>query len=95
MDDARIKTLENAIEAMREKIEAEIPNYSEMPRVQILTTTQGDQAMRANPALQEFRATVRDYAQALNSLQNILDEKVEPEESKSLSALRSKFKVVS
>lgn len=92
---AQAVTLTNAVLAMQEKIEQQIPIYKKMPLAQQVTVGTGEKMLRANPAVQEFRATVRDYAQALNNLQNILDEKAEPEESKSLSALRSKFKVVS
>lgn len=88
-------TLANAVLAMQRKIDQQIPIYEQMPLAQQVTVGTGEKMLRANPAVQEFRATVRDYAQALNNLQNILDEKAEPEESKSLSALRSKFKVVS
>lgn len=92
---AQAETLANAVLAMQMKIDQQIPIYKQMPLAQQVTVGTGEKMLRANPAVQEFRATVRDYAQALNNLQNILDEKAEPEESKSLSALRSKFKVVS
>lgn len=87
------ETLANAVIAMQEKIEKEIPAYKEMPMAQVLTTTQGEQALKQNPAVQEFRATVRDYAAALNNLQDILSENKAPTQISDMAELRKKFKV--
>lgn len=86
-------TLANAVLAMQAKIDQQIPNYAEMPLAQQVTVGTGETMLRANPAIQEFRATIRDYAQALNNLQNILEEQESPAEVKNLEALRNKFKV--
>ena len=53
-----------------------------------------EKMLRQNPATQEFRATVRDYAQALSSLKEILDvnNKVETTISP-VEDLRKRFKV--
>ena len=72
-----------------------MPLYGEMPLTQVLTTVQGEQAIKANPHMQEFRATVRDYAAALKSLQEILEDSGSPAEINSLDNLRAKFRVVS
>lgn len=87
------ETLANAVLAMQEKIEKEIPAYKEMPMAQVLTTTQGEQALKQNPAVQEFRATVRDYAAALNNLHDILSENKAPTQISDMAELRKKFKV--
>jgi hypothetical protein len=50
--------------------------------------------LRQNPATQEFRATVRDYAQALSSLKEILDTNSKTEATISpVDDLRKRFKV--
>ena len=67
-----VKTLAKAVEALQNKLEEQIDVYNDMPLAQMLTTTQGEKALKANPAVQEFRATVREYAQALNSLQDFV-----------------------
>lgn len=88
-------TLAKAVLAMQEKIEAQIPVYEKLPLAQMLTTTQGEKALKNNPAMQEFRATVRDYASALHDL-NALIEEHPAEASASVSALdslRSQLKV--
>lgn len=84
-------TLANAVLVMQKKIEAEIPNYIEMPLAQHVTVGTGESMLRANPATQEFRATVRDYANALNNLENLLDNKKTATESSPVEDLRQRF----
>ena len=86
-------TLANAVLAMQNKIDQQIPIYEQMPLAQQVTVGTGERMLRQNPAVQEFRATVRDYAAALNNLQNILDQNGEQAEVKSLDSIREKFKV--
>ena len=86
-------TLANAVLCMQEKIEQQIPIYKKMPLAQQVTVGTGQQMLRANPATQEFRATVRDYAQALNSLQDILNEEKAPSGSSPIDDLRARFGV--
>ena len=75
------ETLAKSIKALQDKIESQLPVYNSMPLAQLLTTTQGEKALKANPAAQEFRATVRDYAATLNSLQDLIN-KSRPESAK-------------
>lgn len=86
-------TLANAVLTIQEKIEQQIPVYKQMPLAQQVTVGTGEKMLRANPATQEFRATVRDYAQALNSLNEILDTNKAPREASPIEDLRSRFKV--
>lgn len=65
-------TLANAVLAMQTKIEEQIPIYQQMPLAQQVTVGTGERMLRQNPAVQEFRATVREYAQALNNLQQLI-----------------------
>lgn len=87
-------TLARAVLAMQEKIDAQIPVYEELPLAQTLTTTQGEKALKSNPAMQEFRATVRDYASALHDLNALIEE--HPAEASAsvspLELLRDRFK---
>lgn len=86
-------TLANAVLAIQEKIEQQIPIYKQMPLAQQVKVGTGEKMLRANPATQEFRATVRDYAQALDSLNEILDENKAPTSESSVEDLRSRFNV--
>lgn len=70
---AQVVTLADAVLALQEKIEQQIPTYLEMPLAQQVTVGTGETMLRQNPMTQEFRATVREYAQALEKLNAILD----------------------
>ena len=87
-------TLANAVLAMQNKIEQQIPLYDEMPLAQQVTVGTGESMLRQNPAVQEFRATVRDYAAALNNLYNIIDNHKAPAKTASLDEMRSKLRAV-
>ena len=93
---AQAMTLAKAVLAMQEKIEAQIPVYEKLPLAQMLTTTQGEKALKNNPAMQEFRATVRDYASALNDLNQLIED--HPAETAAtvspLESLRDRFKEI-
>lgn len=86
-------TLANAVLTIQEKIEQQIPIYKNMPLAQQVKVGTGETMLRANPATQEFRATVRDYAAALNSLNAVLENHGEQETASSIEDLRAKFKV--
>ncbi len=86
-------TLANAVIAMQAKIDQQIPIYEQMPLAQQVTVGTGEKMLRQNPAVQEFRATVRDYAAALNNLQDILSENKAPTQISDMAELRKKFKV--
>ena len=88
-------TLARAVLAMQDKIEEQIPVYKGLELAQSLTTAQGETALRNNPAMQEFRAMVRDYASALKDLNTLIEE--HPTEQTAnisvLNSLRSQLKV--
>lgn len=86
-------TLANAVLAMQNKINQQIPVYDQMPLAQQVTVGTGEKMLRQNPAVQEFRATVRDYATALNNLQNILENNKTTAPLTNIEDLRAKFKV--
>lgn len=66
------ETLAKAVFAMQEKLEQQIPIYEKMPLAQQVTVGTGETMLRQNPAVQEFRATVRDYSSALKSLTELV-----------------------
>jgi hypothetical protein len=88
----KIKTLEKAIVAMQAKIEESIPVFKTEPLAQWVTVGTGQKMMRQNPAVAEFRALVKDYAQAIRTYGELANS--EPAEVSSLEDLRAKlFKV--
>ena len=86
-------TLANAVLAMQNKIDQQTPIYEQMPLAQQVTVGTGEKMLRQNPATQEFRATVRDYATALNNLPDILSENKSPTSVSDMLELRKKFKI--
>ena len=90
--DKQLHTLENAILAMRDKIEEQIPIFSNEPLSQEVTVGTGETILRQNPNASEFRALVRDYQQAIKAY-NELAENSTQEGAKVLDALRGQFKV--
>lgn len=87
-------TLANAVIAMQAKIDQQIPVYEKMPLAQQVTVGTGEKMLRQNPATQEFRATVRDYAQALANLQNIIEANQETEKVATLDSFRERLRAV-
>ena len=87
-------TLANAVLAMQNKIGQQIPIYEQMPLAQTVTVGTGEKMLRQNPAVQEFRATVRDYSQSLSNLYDILENHKKPTTVTSLSDMRNKLKAV-
>lgn len=67
------ETLAKAVFAMQEKIEQQIPIYNQMPLAQQVTVGTGETILRGNPATQEFRAMVKDYAAMLDTLDKLSD----------------------
>ena len=85
------ETLARAVGALKDKIEQQIPTYKKMTLATPAKTTQGDIVLKNNPAMQEFRGIVRDYAAALKYLSEIIgDQNDEPKVSE-LDELRSEF----
>jgi len=89
----QVVTLARAVAALQEKIEQQTDLYRRVPLSQLVTTMQGEQVYKANPIVQEFRATVRDYAASLKNLQDILESCSAPAEISPLDDLRGKFKI--
>lgn len=67
-----VLTLAKAVQAMEEKLEQQAPIYKDAPLAQSVTVGTGETVVRANPFVQEYRALIRDYTQALKTLQEIV-----------------------
>lgn len=89
----QVVTLANAVFAMQAKIEQQIPKYGKMKLAQRVKVGTGEKILRSNPEIQEFRATVRDFATSLNSLQTILTENKAPTQVSDMDSLMKKFKI--
>lgn len=93
MDD-RLKTLEDAIMAMQEKIRQQIPVFKAAPLAQEVTVGTGEEILRQNPIVSEFRALVKDYSQAVKAYKELVaDSKSSEDQVSNLNSLRNKIKV--
>lgn len=86
-------TLANAVLTMQEKIEQQTDEYKSAPLAQQVTLGTGETVLRPNPLVQEFRATVRDYAASLDNLKKILENNKGKTEQSSFENLKNRFKV--
>ena len=86
-------TLAESVLTLQNKIIQQTPAYENAPLFQEVTVNTGETVLRANPLVQEFRATVRDYDQALKSLNELLNAQKGTTEESPLDALKNKFKI--
>lgn len=86
------KTIATIEKTMRKWIEGKLKTYADMPECQILTTAQGEQAIKANPAAQEIRATFKDYCYVVKTMRELSGDKSEVEVD-SIEELRKKFRI--
>ena len=70
-------TLANAVIAMQEKLDQQIPRLKDMELYQEVKVGTGETVLRQNPAIAEFRALVRDYTQTLCKLKDLIDGPIE------------------
>lgn len=93
--DPRIRSqaivLANAVITLQNKIIQQTAEYEKAPLVQKVIVGTGEEVLRNNPLVQEYRATVRDYAAAMKSLDEILNTKKGATEVNPLDALRNKI----
>lgn len=85
-------TLAESTLAMQAKIIEKMPEFSDMELYQEVTVGTGETIMRGNPAMQEFRALVRDYSSLVSTLNSLLADK-KPTSVSDLDSIRKKFKV--
>lgn len=86
-------TLAQSILTLQKKIEQQSPTYETEPFVQLVTVGTGETIMRSNPFVQEFRATVREYASTLKAFKELVDAKNKTAESSPLDNLKSRYNI--
>ena len=89
--DKQTETIQKIEKTMRAWIEDHLEIYRTMPDSQILTTAQGEQAIKANPAAQEIRAAFKDYCYVVKTMRDLTGN--EEAEADSIEELRKKFKI--
>ena len=83
--------LANAVITLQNKIIQQTPEYEKAPLTQEVVVGTGETVLRSNPLVQEYRATVRDYAASMKSLEELLNTKKGTTEVNPLDALRNKI----
>ena len=80
--------------AMRKKVKAIFPTFEQMPVAQAVTSTQGEEVLKSNPAMQEIRATFRDYCTIVKVQFSLLGDKAPAAaEVSQLDSIRAKLKI--
>ena len=64
--------LAEAVLTLQKKIRNQTPVYNQQPLAQEVTVGTGETILRSNPIVQEYRATVREYAQTLEKLNSLI-----------------------
>ena len=83
--------LANAVITLQNKIIQQTPEYEKAPLTQEVMVGTGEIVLRSNPLVQEYRATVRDYAASMKSLDELLNTKKGTTQVNPLDALRNKI----
>lgn len=83
--------LANAVITLQNKIIQQTPEYEKAPLTQEVMVGTGETVLRSNPLVQEYRATVRDYAASMKSLEELLNTKKGTTVVNPLDALRNKI----
>lgn len=79
--------------ALRKKVKDIFPTFEEMPVAQAVTTTQGEEVLKANPAMQEIRAVFRDYCSIVKAQAALLGEKAPEVEVSQIDSIRQKLRI--
>lgn len=70
--------LAKAVLTLQKKIEQQTPLYEKQPLAQEVTVGTGETILRQNPIVQEYRATIREYAQTLSKLNDLIGAEEKP-----------------
>lgn len=79
--------------AMRKKVKAVFPTFDEMPVAQAVTSTQGEEVLKNNPAMQEIRALFRDYCSIVKAQMSFVSDKAPQVEVSQIDSIRQRLKI--
>lgn len=79
--------------ALRKKVKAVFPTFEEMPVAQAVTNTQGEQVLKANPAMAEIRAVMRDYVSIVKTQWDMIGDQPKQAEISQIDAIRERLKI--
>lgn len=79
--------------ALRKKVKQILPTFEKMQVAQTVTNTQGEQVLKSNPAMQEVRATLRDYISTVKTQWDMIGDNAAPAEVSAIDSIRQKLKI--
>ena len=79
--------------ALRKKCKQILPTFEDMPVAQAVTTTQGEQVLKNNPAMQEIRATLRDYISTVKTQWDMIGDDKAPTEVTAIDSIRQRLRI--
>lgn len=79
--------------ALRKKCKQILPTFEDMPVAQAVTTTQGEQVLKNNPAMQEIRATLRDYISTVKTQWDMIGDDKVPAEVTAIDSIRQRLRI--
>lgn len=79
--------------ALRKKCKQILPTFEDMPVAQAVTTTQGEQVLKNNPAMQEIRATLRDYISTVKTQWDMIGDDKAPAEVTAIDSIRQRLRI--
>lgn len=89
----QVETLCDVIEVLEQKLQENYDEYVNAPLSIEVKKQDGEVTYRANPFVQEYRAMLRDYGQALSKFNELTRNKMNREDVGNLDDLRDKFKI--
>ena len=90
----QIETVVASVLAMQTQLEDNHDEYLTQPLSIQVTVGTGETINRANPFVAEYRALFKDYAAALKSLKELIDDVSVEEEINTLSSIKDKIRIV-
>lgn len=90
---SELETLCDVIELLGNKLKDNYDRYKEEELSVTILKRDGQFVYRQNPFVQEYRATLRDYHQALSKLQDLTKDTDTKADIRSLDEIREKFKI--
>lgn len=90
---SQLEVLCEVIELLGEKLKENYEAYKDAPLSITVIKRDGEPVYRSNPFVEEYRATLRDYHNALGKLEDLTKSKLQQTELKSLDDIRNKFKI--
>lgn len=89
----QLETLCDIIDTLQTKLIENEERYKTEPLSVTIMKKDGEVTYRTNPFLEEYRATVRDFGQALKTLKELCKNDIAAVEVDNLNDLRTKFKI--